>query len=746
MINQPYNFGGVRPPNADWPEINLGDLGQFEVKLFERHNDDLTIPDEVLPQVFGILEDAMIAASGMLSDIGTVYFTSPTCYPDREVDGKEQHPKAAEILKLFIELFDRMVAYSPEAALGHFMTWPNRDRFFFLKMRLYALSKEDLFEADEVAERLLALSHDVFWDGDVSRELLFLLVDRWTAISEPHRQKLGERLLAGPDKKSFWSDENFPSIRDEFAARYTRYLEMQGCTLLADQGERLSNIISQIENWSDGWATSTVTEHGSHFGYVGTDETPDVVLDLAVDEIVPRAKEDLQRDFGSFTEKRPFTGLVKTNPRKALSALTVAARQDDYPQSFWSALITEMPADISPRLRRIFLHRLARLPKPVIIKLRHTVCRWLEQNLADLLKFNGELGWLVFDRVADAVISGGVDAAESGIGDTRIGGDVIQQSRRTYTHAINGPLGMCANALYHALPGEKQEENSLVPDYIKSRLERLFTSPGEGSDHAVSITFCKLNWLMFIDPLWVQERLIPMLAFDHIAAEPAWNGFLCSNRVPWSPLATVIKPLLLEVTQWVECQAWDRDLTKVAAQWLGFLYIFKRDEEDGLTKQEMRRALREMSDDTRNQFIWWLGRVGQENDNGWEELVAPFLTEVWPRERRYRTASSVESWIGMLDDTGVSFPTVYKAVKQFLVPVETDRHPFYRFTREVNEEEPITLQFPDETLDLLNTVTPMVLTRTPNELPKILALIVETAPGLRSDHRYLRLIELVEKS
>lgn len=109
---------------------------------------------------------------------------------------------------------------------------------------------------------------------------------------------------------------------------------------------------------------------------------------------------------------------------------------------------------------------------------------------------------------------------------------------------------------------------------------------------------------------------------------------------------------------WVENQTWDRGLAKVVAQWLGFLYLFKGDEDDGVSKKQMRRALRDMSDDTRNQFIWWLGKVGQKNDDGWEVLVAPFLNEVWPRERIYRTASSVEAWINLLDDTGASFPVV----------------------------------------------------------------------------------------
>lgn len=745
-IKPPYGLAGVRPPDTDWAEINLGDLGRFEVKFLERHKDDLTIPDQVLPQVFGMLEDAMIAASGMLSDIETVHFSTPTLYQDREIDGKEHHSDAAEAMSFFVELFDRLVELSPTTALGHFNTWPMEDKYFFRKLGLYALSKVRLLDAEDVAERLLALGQEVFWDDDVARELVFLLVDRWKDFPEPLKQRIGERLLAGPDQESHWSDEAYPGIRDEFAARYARYLEMQGCVLVGDQSERLSGLMSKIDNWSDGRATSTVTERGSHVGWVGTDEAPDSVLDLPVDQIVEKAKDELQRDFGSFTEKRPFTGLVKANPRKALAALTVAARQGDYPQAFWTDLITETPEDISPRLKRVILNRLARLPHIVIVEIRHTICRWLEQNLADLLEFDDVLGWLVFDHVVDGVNSGGVDATESGIGEMRSGGEVALQSRRTYSHAFAGPLGMCAEALFRSVPGDEQEKGSLVPAYIKGRLERLFASPGEGSDHAVAVAFHRLNWLFHVDPEWTESRLLPMLAFEHPAAEPAWNGFLSRGRNPLSQLVILIKPLLLELTPWVEGQAWERDLEKVAVRWLAWLCIFKRDEEDGLTKEEMRRSLREMSDSTRSQLIWWLGEVGQKNDNGWDELVAPFLNEVWPRERRYRTATSVETWIGMLDDTGHSFPIVYGAVKRFLVPVETDSHPFYRFTREVGEEEPITAQYPVETLDLLNVVTPKVLGRPPHELPKILALIIETAPELRSDHRYRRLIDLVERS
>lgn len=745
-INVPHGLGESRPPMVSWEVVHLSDLGRCEVIFLERHNEDLDVPDDLLPEVFGILEEQLTVASGLLRDIETTYFPTPTCYPDREVDGREHITKTAEVMTWFIQLFDRMAANWPELANAHATTWPATDRFFFRKLKLYAFSKVDAFEADHVAEEVLSLDQEIFWDNDVVRELLFLLVDRWGEFSQENRDQLTDRILAGPDQLSHWPDEDFPGLRDEFAARYARYLELQGCELTEDRSEGLALIIRGIPEWSDSWATSMLTERGSQVGYVGTDESPDTVLALPVNEVVTRAKIELQRDFGSFSNKRPFTGLVKTNTRKALSALTIAGRSGDYPEVFWSSMINELPADITPRLRRVFLNRVARLPHTAIVELRHTLGRWLEQNLVATLEFDDDLGWAVYDHIIDGILSGGTEAAKSGLGEIRQGRNVIQRSRRTFGHAFGSPIGTCAEALFHAVPGEKQAAGSLIPDHIKSRLERLFAAPGEGSDHAVSIASSKLNWLMFIDPAWTEKRLIPMLAFEHPASEPAWNGFLHSGRGPWSPLAEIIKPLLLDLFPRIEGFSWDRDLSNVAAQWLGFMRLSHPDEQSGLSRGEMRSVLRAMSDDTRNRFIFWLGQVGQKKENGWTKHVIPLIIEDWPRERRYRTSASVRAWIGLLDDTGDNFPAVYEAVKRFLVPVETNDHPFYRFTREISDEKPITALFPEMTLDLMNRVTPQVLTRPPYELPKVLALIGETEPDLTSDPRYLRLIDLVERS
>lgn len=745
-IKRPFGLHESKPVSSTWSDIRLRELGEFEVKFLDRHNDSLEVPHEALPEVFRIMEEQLLTASGLLSDIGTKFFRSATCYPKRNVVGKASSSESAETLNWFVSLFDQLVNLCPGLAHANAAAWPSTDRYFFRKLKLYAFSKGAAFRADYVADALLAFDQEAFWDSDVRRELLFLLEDRWDELPVVKRDQLTDRILTGPDRPAHWSDGDFGAHRDQLAARYARYLELKGCALKEDCSARLAAIMHGTEGWNDAGARSIVTEWGSQSGFIGTDDAPDSIINIPVNEIIVRAKEDLGRDFGSFTEKRPFTGLVKISPRRALAALTAAGRTGDYPEEFWAAMLRELPADISPRLRRTFLQRLARIPYPSVYELRYALGRWLEQNLVKVMAFDKNLVWVVFDHVLNGIFEGSRGSGEAGVEEATKEGSLNSRSERTYAQAINSPLGMCTEALLDTMPGEGQEAGSLIPSQVKSRLERLFDARDHGSDYAVSIAMRQTDWLMHIDPEWSKEHLIPKLFLDNEAFKAAWSGFLHGRRVPSPLLAEILKPQLLELFPWRPELAEESDLLEVAAQWLGFMRVFRPDTPSGLTKREMRALIRAMPGDTRNRLIAWLGAVGQANDDGWTRHVIPFIREEWPRERRYRTSTSMSAWIGLLDDTGDKFPEVYESVKKFLVPVETSDHPFYRFIRDGEGQKTITARFPEQTLDLIDRATPQILLRPSYELPKILALIAEVDAGLVADQRYRRLMDLIERS
>ena len=743
-IQHPLDCNNFIPPTKDWENINLSDVCRFEVSFPDFVNEeDLEVPDEVLLQVFDILVYQLIVVSGLLSDIEKTFYISPTCYPGREMNSVEHsNPNVFRALKLIRQLFDRIVILWPEKAQVRVKTWPEEKSFYFHKLKLYALSKTKVFNSRQVVETVLTLEQDVFWDLDVARELLFLLVDRWLEFSQKDRVLLAERILNGPEKRPNWSDEDFLDYRNKFIASYGRYIELKRLALPEDCSERLYSIISKLPDWNDRWAISMIT--GGHFtmGWVKEDETPNGILDLPVNKVIAKVKELQEREPGSFTARRPFKGLVKENPRKALASLTLESKAGAFPQRFWEELINGLPDDVSSRLKRVFLHRLKQLPDNVVVDLRFPLTSWLKNNLKSTIEFDDELGWSVYDHIVEGIVCANFEATNSSIIEMPQKVKEVK-SRRTLFHAINNPIGKCSEALHSVIP-DPQGKDSQISEALKTRFNKLIEAPGEGSDHAVSICMSELNRLIFVDYKWTKDRLIPMLDPKHPASEPAWNGFL-HVKLPSPSLAQLIKPRLMNLYPWIEKFSWDIDLTTVPGKWLGNFYIFKSDHMEIIPKSEMRNTLRKMSDEVRSQFIWWLGKVGQKNENGWVDFVVPFIQDVWPKERQYQTSMSVKAWIDILGYSGDSFPIVYDAVKQFLSCIEMKNQSLYRFTR---GENPIMAKFPKHTLDLLYSVTfqDRDYLSFSHFMPEILEAIAETDPDLLNDKKYKKLSNLIEQS
>lgn len=750
VCSQPIGIAASRPPNQSWDDVDLSAITSAEVKFPDRHGEDVEIPDNALLSVVSMLQANLLQASGMLKELQVQYFRTPTCYPDREVDGTDRHRDFDTDISWFVELFIRLAALDAKVAAALANVWPANDPYFFRNLKLFAMNQGDLFGIDEVFRCVDDLSHEEFWDDNNARELLFLLADRWSEFSEHQKSTIANKIVSGPPKPDHLNKEEFPLLRNEFSARYGRWLIQQECDFPAKEAKALDSIVASLSDWSEGRANATVTEHNGGAYWVGTDDNPHVVENLPVNKIVERAQEDLKRDFDSRTNKRPFTGLVTKNPRKALTALSVASKAGDYPTEFWSALVQEWPENSSDRMFRVLMLRLAALPFETVCDMRYTLGDWLRDKLPTLLTRDRELAWRVYDHCISAWVSDDGESATSGMGETRVGGEVINQSRRTYGHAINGPIGEATEGITRSISDLKVKKDEGIPEEFKTRLERLLAAPGEGSDHCVSILSRDICWLHPIDPNWVSSRLFPLFAFDHPAAEPAWNGLLSRGKVPTSAVLIELKELLKDLFPRIYDYGWDRDVAKAGALWLAWMAIFRRDENDGLTAKEARNALRRMSDTTRrdliSDLIFWLGQVGQKNDDGWNSLVIPFLNEVWPRERSFRTSSLVTSWISMLDDTGDDFPSVYAAVKKFLVPVEGESHWLYRFTRDVGGKECLTGRYPSVVLDMMDTIVPDATEYPPQELPQILEMIEETDETLIGDPRYNRLIDLVERA
>lgn len=746
-VEVPLALGRAKPPFGAWADTSSQDVAGVNVVFPSHHGDPLTIPDSVVPEVWLSAQQNAILASRMLAERNTRWFETPTCYPARNVegDGDRHLDESAMFFSSMQDLLGRLASMNPGLIKSYSETWPTPDRFFFDKLRLFIWNHPQVFTASEAAKHLIEMHPDSFWNFDLRREMLFLLHDRWNDFSPPERGNIVDRLLNGPEQAESESDEDYRSNRPEITARYLGWLRSQGCQLSPDQIQKLEALKLSIPNWTDQWTTSVVTLHTTTVRWVGTDESPIALIGLPVGEIIPTAITHSTREWENFTERRPFEGLVKAQPERALAALAYAAKRGQFPTSFWSALIRDWPDETRPRLTRLFCRRVSRLPPKIMVEMHHTLGNWLRDKFPRLLEHEPEMANMVFDQFVSGLVSSGGDGTESGMGTVTVGGVSVERSRRTLDHAINGPIGQATEGLWSVLTSGEFEKGSGLPAWFTTRMERLLAAPGEGSDHAICILTQFTSWLHSVDPQWATDRVIPWFNLAHPASEPAWNGILWSDNMPTPEVWMLIKPAFLGLFPHIYQWDWGDRTAKRAHDWVVLAAAFASDEIDGITFSQARDALRNMDDAGREHVIHFIGRVGKENDDGWNRFALPFIQNSWPQEVKFQTESASRAWVSMLDDAGSAFPAVLKVVRPFFVPIRGAHHWLFGFTREMGGDDPLSLRFPLETLDMLSCIIADEPRDAPYDLSRVLDTIVEADPSLVTDARFRRLADIVAR-
>lgn len=97
----------------------------------------------------------------------------------------------------------------------------------------------------------------------------------------------------------------------------------------------------------------------------------------------------------------------------------------------------------------------------------------------------------------------------------------------------------------------------------------------------------------------------------------------------------------------------------------------------------------------------------------------------------------------MLDDAGSAFPAVFRVIRPFLVPVRGAHHWLFGFTREMGGDEPLSLRFPSETLDMLSCIIADEPRDAPYDLAQVLDTILDAEPTLAEDARFRKLTDIV---
>ena len=747
--DNPMGVERVKPPSGTWTDIPLRTLLPFSVKFHGHHHDRPDVNDDAVVRVLKAMNRALAKGIERLEQIGNPWFRCPSPYPeDEDGDDTDRYvPETGQFVIWYYDLFNRALILAPEQALGVVNLWPTKEPRVFDKLRLFAWNKPNLFDADTVADRVLALDQTTFWNPYHRRELVHLLRDRWASFDPGRRVAVENRIISGRDRLDHDPDEaQFIVRRSDRSANILTWLVDQGCTLSDAATAALVNLKSQVPGWRDAWAKHADSEaiRSGRGGFVEVNKDAAVFEGVPVEDIVRVALTHTRRPLGELMEYRPFSGLVANEPGKALAALMSAAASGLHPIDLWKSLISDWPDNAGVADTSSFHTAMLHLPAPVILDLRHYLGPWMQDKLPGVAAADEPLALLIFDALVDGLLTGGEAVAESDLIDTAVADGMVEASRRTLDHALNGSIGHATISWVKMLEARKPTAGSELPVEYSSRVERLLTAPGEGSDHAISILGWQLNWLDWIAPTWVGHRLIPCLASDHHAAEPLWSGVFGLHQIPSPQLFRAMKQQLLGLFPRLYDWGWESSRYEPAHDWLVLACLEHTRDAAYVTFDEAIACMRSFTPEGRTHAIHFLGQFGRGNDDAWATAVIPFILNAWPGEVRFQIESTSAAFLSLLDDAGNSFPDLYAAIRPHLRPISRSRHGLYGFYRLIGDtKEPVTLKFPDLVLDIISIVTPDDPRFLPYDMAQALAAIVETNPDLSRDVRYVRLAKLV---
>lgn len=715
---------------------NIGDIFQVEVKFPKRGRENLVVPNEILPEAVSLLECGILKASLMISEVDCFNDTktlTSTCYQDIEVYGDIEYQGYNSEIVWFLSLVEQLVKSNSVLAKSIVDSWLKSDQYFFGKLKLYMMNNESIFKPKEVASYIRNLSDNDFWCKNHERELMFLIADRYDSFTKKDKEFIGERTIEYT-KNFFESGKNTETeVAKTISATRGLWLMKRGVNFSQNLSKKFVSLRESLERWDDTWVDQVAREFGplySRFGYDEGYEELKAANDSEIIDIVITDSE-ASHDYRNVGEslKDPFSGLVRENPERALSALSSTGRAESETVEYWRKFITRLPPDVELSLHLRIMDQLLMLSDDAIDEMSSELSEYVLNRHNAMFIVGSHIAWKVIDRFISVWIRG---KATSKAGDWR-----------SYGSAMEHPIGRITKSLLKKCPAKPGERISAD---IKLRFNELLGSSNRYRYCSASILTQGIGILYQCDPDWTETRLIPLFG-NRDVADAAWNGLLNGGLLSDGLLQLLLDQIFC-LFPWANSLSWnEKDYLKCVNLVIEVSTVFPKRRR--LKYYNMsRKNLRGMSEAGRAHALLFLNELAQNEEKGWPNIVIPFLRSSWPKDTALRTQGLVESWIILLASSGEYFLDTYKIVKRFLVPI-SNRHSDCHVDLGVliqkdKNDYSLVERFPDKVIELVDIVVPQHERDSFSGLGDLLAEVGRVRPDLTSDRKYVRLHNLVD--
>lgn len=597
----------------------------------------------------------------------------------------------------------------------------------FKRLALFAASQDGCISPEHWVNWLLADSTWWLWATETRREVCRLLVLQGRHLAGSTLERLEVAILAGPPHEmlmgqpepDWWEQHVLHSIWLRLAK-----LNASGLVLGELAAARLAEISTSYPQWQ---LAANERDEFSHW-MSGTGD-PDYEDSRNV-EIAPRKRQELvqwlkkPKPEQHFFYEDTWRDVCRTRFFHSLSALCDLAQDGVWPAVRWrEALQTWAEEGMVLRSWRYAAPLVQTMPDALLQEISHAVTWWMEAVSASI-----DCHETILLDLCRRVLT---LPLEIGPG-TRI----IRSGVETYdpvTSAINHPIGHSTQALINLWFKQNPNDNDLLPEDLKPIFTTLCDVQVEHFRHARLLLGSRLITFFRVDRPWTEQHLLPLFDWSNpIEAKAVWEGFLRSPRL-YQPLLTAFK------SQFLESANHYAELGEHRQQYATFLTYAALGPTEGYTTEEFRSAIsalpQEALEESAQALSQALAGAADQCEEYWRNRAQPFWQHIWPKSRDLATPRISVSLIRLAIAARGEFPAALAAVEDWLQPIE---HPGYVVHSLL--ESDLCRRYPEDALSLLNAVIACQQWG-PSELGQCLDQIVQAAPHLAQDTRYLKLLE-----
>lgn len=730
----------VRPSRWITPKL-------FEAEIAQKNKDSLLemdvkypvicesieVPDKWCLAVVKALRQNLESALALEQEVGgySLFYISPIIKDnDENIDNYQRTEGLSALVIQFAELFTQLVKTNETAAKLEFLSLPTEDDTIFARLRIWASKEKSIVSDNEFGQFISSLSDTAFWDIYHQRDLLLILAERWETLDDTSRELIEQKLLIGPKQWPHEKNVDFDRRRALSILNRLQWLKNKKYKLSARTIKQMQLLRSAAPDWQEVNGESAADSMEGRSGCVSINTSHEGLAETHLSQILLRAKEGSGRSDNLLVENDPFSGLGAEQPVRAFTALTYAAKQNDFPEWAWqSFLFSNARKEDKARLTWLIAERLARYPNARLTTILYPVSRWLKDASTKLSKDCLP----VFDHIVSKLIDVLRETPNEGKSRINCGTEKPDWTME----AINSPTGAIAEALFNDPRWHGLEQNQGIPSEWLVHAEALLALPNDLRRYAIVIFFRNLEWFFSVDPQWTERHLLPALRGD--GRDAAWSGFLWTHKTPCKKLYMQIKSEILTLAVTPPLLFRPNNAVIASIILAGWGAIDNATGERWISNDEMRYLLLKGDSEIRSQILWqaqlWCENKNEKISSAWKQQL-PELLQIWPRNLSVRSPNT-SAWLCTLAfSSKEQFPKIVALVLPLLSKIELDHLTLSSFREPADD---IINQHPGEVLELIYAVLPDNALDWPYWIGRILQRIEQANAKLKQDNKLISL-------